>query len=81
MIVQKKLTITIDATVYDGLHRAIGRGKISQFIENLVRPHVTERELERSYEELAAYEADLAEPGEWMDVSLRDVAAVLDETR
>lgn len=78
---QKKLTITIDEAVYNGLHRAIGRGKISQFIENLVRPHVTERELDRSYAELAAYEADLAEPGEWMDVSVRDVAGVLDETR
>ena len=37
---QKKLTITIDEQVYDGLHRVIGPRKISQFIEGLVRPHV-----------------------------------------
>ncbi len=35
---QKKLTITIDEQIYDGLHSIIGRRKISQFIESLVRP-------------------------------------------
>ncbi|MFN2398853.1 MAG: hypothetical protein ABR543_09490 [Gemmatimonadaceae bacterium] len=37
---QKKLTIMIDEEVYAGLYRFIGRRKISQFIERLVRPHV-----------------------------------------
>ena len=37
---QKKLTITLDERVYEGLHKFIGRRKISQFIESLVRPHV-----------------------------------------
>ena len=34
------MTITLDEEVYDALHRVIGRGKISQFIEDLARPHV-----------------------------------------
>jgi mRNA interferase MazF len=38
---QKKLTITLDEEVYEGLHSVIGRRKISQFIESVVRPHVT----------------------------------------
>ena len=30
---QKKLTVTVDAEVYEGLHKNIGRRKISKFIE------------------------------------------------
>ncbi len=51
---QKKLTITIDERVYDGLYRVIGAGKISQFIEQMVRPHVLEADLSSAYERMAA---------------------------
>ena len=37
---RKKFTITLDEQVYEALHRVIGGGSISQFIEDLVRPHV-----------------------------------------
>lgn len=43
---QKKLTITIDEVVYEGLYKFVGRRRISQFIEDLVRPHVLNRNLE-----------------------------------
>ena len=33
----KKLTVTVEEDVYEGLHRVIGRQKISQFID-LMRP-------------------------------------------
>ena len=33
----KKITITIDENVYKGLYRTIGKDRISQFIEDLVR--------------------------------------------
>ena len=36
---QKKLTITIDEWVYDGLHRVVGRRRISRFL-NLWRGHM-----------------------------------------
>ena len=36
----KRMTISIDETVGDGLVRIIGRRKISQFLENLARPYV-----------------------------------------
>jgi hypothetical protein len=58
---QKKLTITVDERVYDGLHRVVGRGKISQFIESLVRPHVLKSSLESAYREMALDEAREAE--------------------
>ena len=54
---QKKLTITVDEKVYRGLRRRIGPRKISQFIENLVRPHVLSEDLEVAYREMATDEA------------------------
>ena len=58
---QKKLTITIDERVYEGLQTVVGRGKISQFIEVLVRPHVLNENLESGYREMARDEAREAE--------------------
>ena len=37
----KRMTITLDEKVYDSLIRVIGRRKISRFLEDLARPHVT----------------------------------------
>jgi predicted CopG family antitoxin len=53
---QKKLTITLDELVYEGLYRVIGRQHISQFIERLVRPHVIETDLESAYRKMALFE-------------------------
>ncbi len=54
---QKKLTITIDAEVYEGLYRVVGPRKISGFIEDLVRPHVVLPDLDAAYKAMAADEA------------------------
>lgn len=62
---QKKLTITIDETVYNGLYRVIGPRKISAFIEDLVRPHVTD--LDDAYREMAADEARECDAVEWVE--------------
>ena len=75
---QKKLTITVDEQVYDGLHRVIGRRKISRFIESLVKPHVVAADLEAAYRDMAADEAREAEALEWADATVGDVA---DEAR
>lgn len=75
---QKKLTITVDEQVYDGLHSVIGQGKISRFIESLVRPHVVKNGLEAAYQEMAADEQREAEALEWSKALIGDVA---DETR
>lgn len=55
----KKLTITVDQSVYDGLHRFVGRGRIGQFIENLVRPHLQCGDLEEGYRALDAVSPDV----------------------
>ena len=62
---QKKLTITIDAQVYEGLYRAIGARRISRFIEDLVRPHVLYPELEAAYREMARDEERESAALEW----------------
>ena len=38
---RKKITISIDQAVYDGLRRTMGYRRISELIEELLRPLVT----------------------------------------
>jgi hypothetical protein len=57
---QKKLTITLDERVYDGLHRVVGP-RIGRFLESLARPHVMRRDLEAAYRQMAREEAREAE--------------------
>ena len=75
---QKKLTITIDEQVYQGLYRVIGPGKISQFIEKLIRPHVLEADLETAYAQMAQDEERETEAYQWSEGLIRDIE---DETR
>ena len=53
---QKKLTITLDEKVYEGLHKVIGPGRIGRFIEDLVRPHVISADILAAYKEMAEEE-------------------------
>ena len=71
---QKKLTITIDEEVYKGLHNAIGKRRISRFIEELVRPHVSPQSLEDAYAEMARDEDREAEALEWAEATTGDSA-------
>jgi predicted CopG family antitoxin len=65
---QRKLTITIDDQVYRGLHEQIGRGNISGFIEDLVRPHiVTETDMEDGYRAMVADAERERDAAEWAE--------------
>ena len=75
---QKKLTITVDVRVYEGLHSIVGRRRISRFIESLVRPYVIGKDLDVAYQQMAQEEARLAEALDWVEATVGDVA---DETR
>jgi hypothetical protein len=70
---QKKLTITLDEQVYRGLHTVVGRRRISHFIEDLVRPHVLERDLEAAYEQMAQDAEREAEALLWAEATVGDV--------
>ena len=64
---QKKLTVTIDEEVYDGLRAVIGPRKISRFIEELVRPHVVRKDMYAAYKEMAADRVRESEALEWTE--------------
>jgi hypothetical protein len=68
---QKKLTITVDERVYAGLYTVIGRRRISQFIESLVRPHVIGKDLETAYKQMAQEEVREAGALEWAEATAR----------
>jgi len=70
----KKLTITIDDEVYEGLYRRVGARRISRFLESLARPHVIDADLEAGYQAMAADEVREAEADEWTDNLVGDVA-------
>ena len=70
----KKLTITLDETVYEGLHRVIGRRRISRFIEELVRPHILAQELAAAYQHMAQDETREAEALAWSEATVSDVS-------
>ena len=78
METHKKLTITVERSVYEGLHTLIGRGRISAFLNNLARPFVVEEELENAYAEMAQDEQREAEALEWSE---NLATALTDEVR
>ncbi|MDX2074455.1 MAG: addiction module antitoxin [Alphaproteobacteria bacterium] len=77
-----KLTITVDEQVYKGLHKIIGRGNISRFVEDLVRPHLekrkarsrrpTEAALIAGYKAMAADKEREKEAKEWIESNISD---------
>ncbi len=69
---QKKLTITIDKEVYEGLHKTIGPRKISKFIEELAKPYVVRPNLESAYAEMAKDKKREKEALEWAEGTLND---------
>jgi predicted CopG family antitoxin len=71
---QKKLTITVDEEVYEGLHKTIGPRKISKFIEGLVRPHVVRTNLELAYSQMAKDKKREAEALDWAEMTFKDAA-------
>ena len=70
----KKLTITVEDEVYEGLYRVVGRRRISRFLNDLARPHVTRRELAEAYRAMAADEEREREAAEWVDNLTGDIA-------
>jgi len=71
---QKKLNITLDEQVYNGLHTVIGRRRISRFIESVVRPHVVPQDMLSAYRDMAAQEEREFEALEWAETTIEDIA-------
>lgn len=62
---QKKLTITIEENIYNDLHLVVGKGKISKFIERIIKPYVTKDNLRLAYQKMAKDKQREKEACEW----------------
>ncbi len=70
---QKKLTITVDEKIYEGLYKTVGPRKISKFVEDLVRPHVVRPNLESAYAQMAKDKKREEEAIEWAESTFKDI--------
>jgi phage FluMu gp28-like protein len=68
----KRMSITLDEAVYEGLYRTISRRRMSQFIENLLRPHVLDPSLDEGYRAMASDTAREAQAQQWCDAQTKD---------
>ena len=68
----KRMTISIDETVYEGLVRVVGRRKISRFLEDLARPHVVNDDLLAGYQAMAADTEREHDALEWSNALIGD---------
>lgn len=68
----RKITITLDEGVYEGLYRTVGPRRMSQFIEDLLRPLVMEKPLDDGYRAMAADAEREAEAAEWCNALAGD---------
>jgi hypothetical protein len=73
-IMQKRMTITMDEAVYDGLMRVVGRGKVSQFLESLARPHVLDASMDEGYRAMGSDRQRETEASEWINGLIADTA-------
>ena len=69
---QKRMTITMDEAVYEGLVRVVGRRKISAFIESLARPHVVGDGLAAGYMAMAQDTQREQEALAWSEALIAD---------
>jgi len=69
----KKMTITLDEAVYDGLYRVVGKRRMSQYIEDLLRPLVVDS-LDEGYQAMAADKEREAEAMQWCNALIGDMA-------
>jgi predicted CopG family antitoxin len=68
------MTITLDEAVYEGLYRRVGQRKMSQFIEDLLRPHVLDNALDDGYQAMAADREREKDAQEWCDALNEDLS-------
>jgi predicted CopG family antitoxin len=68
------MTITLDEDVYEGLYRTVGKRRMSQFIEDLVRPYVLDVAMDEGYQAMAADKDRETEAMEWSNAMMADMA-------
>jgi hypothetical protein len=69
----KRMTITLDEALNDGLYRTIGKRQMSQFIEDLVRPYVVSEALDAGYQAMANDSLREKDASEWINALNKDM--------
>lgn len=70
----KRMTITLDEAVYDGLNRTVGKRRMSQFIEDLLRPHVLDTALDEGYRAMSVDKDRETQAQDWCNALAKDMA-------
>ena len=68
----RRMTITLDEAVYNGLIQVVGRRKISQFLEDLARPQVLKEDLAIAYQRMAEDQEREQEALDWSERLIAD---------
>jgi predicted CopG family antitoxin len=69
---QKKLTISIDESIYNALYNVIGKRKISRFIEELIKPKLITPNLDKAYKEMGENQIREEEAKYWTEGTLQE---------
>ncbi len=69
----KQLTIQIDENVYNALYDTIEPNSVDKFVEDLLRPHVTHRDLDEAYKEMAKDTKRETEALDWSEATCGDI--------
>ncbi len=67
------MTITLDEEVYEGLWRTVGKRRMSQFIEDLLRPHALSNAMDDGYKAMASDKEREADATEWCNGLSKDM--------
>ena len=70
----KRLTITVDSDVYEGLRTLVGEASIGRFLNDLAKPYAVVPDLDVGYAAMAADEARDADAVAWCEGLIGDVA-------
>ena len=68
----RRMAVTLDDEVCEGLYRRVGKRRMSQFIEDLVRPHVSDTSMDEGYRAMAADRRRESEALEWSNALMGD---------
>jgi len=71
---KKKVTLMLDADVYEAIKRKVGARKMGEYISQVTRPQVVESDLAAGYAAMAADVQYSKEANEWIDGTLEPIA-------
>ena len=72
-VTKKKVTLMLDADVYEAIKRKVGARKIGAYISQLTRPHVVKSDLEAGYRAMAADEEREREAAVWVKGATEEI--------